>query len=171
MSREWWRRNLIVAPVMVLVLGALGWALSGPARDVWWAGHPRVPHTADPSAGDGWTTIDDIGVRLAEFDVAPPVDDDVPAGFTAWRATIEVRTEGSESRYCDAELEDTEGKRYASGSSYLPRYDDVSFAIECGTGEEPSATTYFLLPDDAEPRAVRLSGNDLLPDYWELPTG
>lgn len=166
MSRGWWRRNRYALPAMVVALAVLAWPASETARDLWW---PRGEHVARSPGDGGWAGIDGAELRLASFGPAEPLaGDPPPGGYAVWRAELETRSDDAEPRSCDAELEDAGGHRYAAGSQHLPSYEDESFGVECGSGEEPASVVYFLLPDGAEPRSVRVSAFELLPEYWLL---
>lgn len=169
---SWWRRNRIALPAMVLALGALAWPLSEPARDIWWS---RNPHVAAEPDGEGWASIDGRRVRIVTFDEVrdfPDDDDEAPEGLTVWRAELTSEVTGSgatESLACEAQLADADGATYSAGPSYLPSFDDDSFSVNCGGGEEPGGIVYFLLPAAAEPAHLTLTTSELLPDFWRLP--
>ena len=165
--RTWWRRNRYALPAMAVALAALAWPASETARDLWWPSGEHVPRSP---GDDGWAGIDGAQLRLASFGPAePPSGDSAPGDYAVWRAELQARADGADPRTCDAELEDADGRRYAAGSRHLPSYEDASFGVECGGGEEPGSVVYFLLPDGAEPRSVRVSAFELLPEYWLLP--
>ncbi|TDD65004.1 hypothetical protein E1262_26510 [Jiangella aurantiaca] len=152
---------------MVVALAGLAWPTSQVARDLWW---PRGEHVARSPGGDGWATAGGLSLRLAAFGPADELPDDpLPDGYTVWRAEIAADGDRGEPLACTAQLQDGDGHRYASGSRYLPSYDDKSISVECGGGPEAGGVVYFLLPDDAEPQSVRVSALELLPEYWELP--
>ncbi|PZF84604.1 hypothetical protein [Jiangella anatolica] len=166
MSRAWWRRNRFALPVMVVALAALAWPVSETARDVWW---PRGQHVAVSPGGDGRAVVGDVSLSLASFGRADDVPDQpAPDGYTVWRAELASDGGGGESLNCTAQLQDADGRRYTAGSRYLPSYDDESIGLYCG-GPDGGGVAYFLLPDDAEPDAVRVSALELLPEYWTLP--
>lgn len=165
MSQGWWRRNRVALPAMVVTLAALAWPMSEPARELWWPSQPRVAHQA---GGEGWAAIGEVRVRLAGFGQAEIAADELPPGLTVWRAEIEAEG-AAESMPCDALLADSNGRTYPPGSRHLPSFDDQSFGLECGAGDDSGGVVYFLVPDEVRPAYVRVIARDLLPDYWELP--
>lgn len=173
MADGWWPRNRWALPAMIITLAGLAWPLSEPARDVWW---PGAPHRSHQPADDGWTSLAQTKIRLADLariDESPEdeLGDEpaIPDDYQVWRAELEVRADGGKARVCDVDLSDAEGRVYASGSYHVPSFEDESVAVECGSGEDPGGVVYFLLPADAEPAAIRVTATGLYPDYWELP--
>jgi hypothetical protein len=159
---------------MVVAVAALGWTVSERLRDVWWGDQPNVAHQPND---EGWAAIDDRSLRLISLsEITDPPPDEltgesrVRPGLSIWRAEVEADAAG-EPKTCAGELEDASGHRYNGESPQVPSFDDETYSIECGGGDVPVSVAYFLLPEDAEPVAVRVTSLTTNPDYWLLPAG
>ncbi|TDE91631.1 hypothetical protein EXU48_15935 [Occultella glacieicola] len=173
------RATAILAVVGILVLGALGWRVSAEARDAWWNGEAHVPVPVD---ANGVAELDGLQVELTGVE---RLDDGVstygdrwepPDGLVLWQVGLAVQNTNTEILSLDVLVQDTEGRRFETGSEVPYGVDGVQDSLEVAPpepGDDPLPDVQYLLvlmPQDAEPAAVRLESTwSLAPDYFRLP--
>lgn len=180
MRGGWWRRNvwgLVLSPLFALGLFALA------IPDYLQQNHAKAPTEPVPVDATGQAKLDDTAVRIIEFGVvtreleikklmaadAPPL----PPTAKIWRAMLDVHVPvGGPKKSCShIAVEDATGRTYEEGPNELQGF--AAQAKYCFADDENqqgiyTSTSYFVLPADARPVAVRIDWG-VLPRYVRLP--
>lgn len=166
------------AAVIGLLLGLAVWGFfaTEDARESWWELGEHVAVTPDEA---GWASVDTLQVRLASVDPEVRVEPgyEAPAGFRYLELTFEVSSsEIEQSRSCTVEVLDGEGRLFLAGREVPGLGDGYVSELSCGTSDPAenrvpaSQAMLVLLPDDAEPVAVRVDSREFPPaTFVELP--
>lgn len=172
------RRGRVASTAALLgLLAALaGWAwfATENAREGWWT---FGQHVAIGPDGEGWASIDTVGVALVSVDVATEIDGvSPPTGYEYLVLDFEVEaTETEQYRSCTVEVRDAEGRQFLAGRE-VPNGDPYLSELMCGTSdpaEDPvpgAQSTLVLVPVGAELVSVRVDSNEFPPaEFIELP--
>jgi hypothetical protein len=180
MSVGWWRRNrwgLIL--LLPLILGLVAIDADLIYQKVWGTEH-KQPLTVDENGG---VTFPVDGSRLRLVDLTrvsdltglTSVELTLPPTVVIWRGRIEIQApRESTIGACTVTLEDADGRIYATNPSEMRTSRVTSYGClgDTDAGDTgPStyvATSYFALPVDARPVALRISLPDELPRYVRL---
>jgi hypothetical protein len=125
-------------------------------------------------------------MRLANFGPATDLttyDDrpwQPPANTKVWRATIAIdagdklATDKYAAAGCVFGLEDTEGRRFTANPSELSGSNPSRQVATCSPEEDTTPSpweveVYFVLPESAQPAAVRIVRPTDLPRYARFP--
>jgi hypothetical protein len=172
----WWRRNAWAAPVAVVALALTG----GPGAKSWYDTYRgSTPLEAVHPGGDGWAGYGGGRLHLASIRQIRPTDLSgtaaaLPAGTTAWQATLDVALSAPGSLDgCGLFLRGVSGHLYGADSTEL-RWKVRGASLSCADYDDESATAYrvapvFLLAAGDAPAAVVIRQATKLPRYVELP--
>lgn len=176
------RARRIAIAALVPALAVAGWTVGGEDRHRWWVAEP---HRAVPPDDDGWARIDGTAVRVTALEPVEEVLDEFsgepwqpPAGYDVWRVEVDVRSDLSETRYCDVRMLDDEGRIFTVPDRVpdLPGAVAVT-SLPCGAaveGEEPPYEAWFVLPEGSAPARLDLFSTRtdelaLGPDFFAVP--
>jgi hypothetical protein len=182
-TKGWWRRNLwgLIALLPILAL-ALGPSVKE-ALDM----YNRVDaHEAVLPGGDGWVAYSDVRMRLVGFGPATDLktyDDEPwqpPANTKVWRATVAIDAgdKYAKDKYivagCNLILEDTDGRQFTANPTELSGSDPSRRVASCSPEDDDTPSpweveVYFVLPDSAQPAALRIVRGTQLPRYARFP--
>jgi len=176
MTRGWWRRNGW-GLLLVLPLAAGMFALN--TTEIYRLNFASLPKRAVPVDSTGKAVLDDYAVRVVEVvpvDNADEVKDllsstraPLPTTVKVWRAILSFAGPNEISNSCAVELIDGQGRAYTAGPSELAA---GHFACAPDDTAQPSpyvSTSYFLLPNEGRPAAVRVVWEPRLPRYVHIP--
>jgi len=170
----WWRRNGWALPVAAVAVAGLA-RLS--AHDDWVTYTHTTPLRPVRSAPGEWTAYGTARVRLDELVAVPDPAGTVhalPAGTTAWRATLEFDLPRPDALAgCVVQAGDAAGRLYAAEPLELSRSGAGGTAScspdDAATGPRLLRTRpLFLLPAGDTLVTVRISRATQLPRYAEL---
>jgi hypothetical protein len=176
--KAWWRRNLwalVALPVLLVALGAPD------AEDLYHRYLTTKP--TDPIIGAphqtvhfGGADITLIGVRPAS--PTPPFSAEAvaePAGYRFYQADLHFSYAKPDNTAggCHISLVDVFGREFSDGPDELELAGVTSGTCEDLDNEKLQfdTTVYFRLPLSAEPAAILITREDLLPHYVRLLTG
>ena len=182
-TKGWWRRNLwgLIALLPVLAL-----ALGPSVKDALDTYNRVDAHEAVLPGADGWVSYADVRWRLVGFEPATDLktSDDQPfqppANTKVWRATITVDAgdKWATDKYvvagCNLGLEDSEGRRFTANPTELSGSAAGRRVATCSPEDDDTPTPweveiYFVLPESAQPAAVRILRATELPRYARFP--
>lgn len=178
MSDHVWSRRarVVMCLVLLLALVATGWRTSDFARSSWWvnASHQAVlPDESGVARGHGFSVgIDEIAVIETlhiRDELYEPLD-----GYRLWHIGLRMETAESETGPCDIRVEDDRGRLHDIRNE-VPSVDGYDFPSctppEPDDDDPPPLIQQFLvlLPNDTEPRTVRIESRTLRPLFFELP--
>jgi hypothetical protein len=182
-TKGWWRRNLwgliALLPVIALALG--------PSVKEGLDLYNRVDaHEAVLPGSDGWVSYSGVRMRLVGF--APATDLQTydgepwqpPANTKVWRATvaIDAGAKWATDKYavagCNLKLEDTEGRQFTANPAEMSGSNPSRRVASCSPEDDDTPTpweveAYFLLPESAQPAALRIIRGTDLPRYARFP--
>jgi hypothetical protein len=172
--RGWWRRNLWG---LIVVLPLIGGFFALNAQDFYNANFASTPRDPAPVDADGAAVLDDYHVAIDSFE---SVGEDDPAlldrGVTvagsvqAWRAVVDFTGPEEMADCTEVDLIDDGARIHPAGPSLLDGIGALSCnADDIGAPSPYQSTFYFLLPAQAQPQALRIIWEPLLPRYIELP--
>lgn len=155
-------RRILWAIALLVAAFGWGWLASADLRETWWAAQPA--HVLAPDAG-GFVTGGPVSVRLVAVDDEPSVDERAPRGYAYLAVTLAVTVSDEGSRTCTVELIDADGRRFEAGAQ-VPSGEPWTSSLRCGVSESypelpPTQTMLVLLPQEAQPQAIRVLHNDL----------
>jgi hypothetical protein len=173
-ARGWWRRNRwgLVALVPALVL-----ALGPDLKDGYELVNRLEPRQAVTAGADGWAGLPGTRIRLVELATVTVTGYGsrpfpLPDGVRAWRARLDFETTDPERvKGCQLSLEDRSGRLYGAdpdeldGSRVRPGFCTPE---DDGTGPAYEREVYFVMPESADPAAVRIVWATQLPRYLRL---
>lgn len=167
MTRGWWRRNRW-GLVLLLPLVAGLFAIDAPyLYEVNVRDQPRQPAPVDAT---GTARLDDLRAALVSFDPVPPDDPElaanyvtVPGSLRLWRAVVTFAGPDDVLTRCAAALIDQQDRIYPAAALGL-----LTLNANCDPGRA-GTKFYFLLPERAQPQALRFTWPELLPRYIRLP--
>jgi hypothetical protein len=183
--RGWWRRNiwglLVLPPVVALSVAV---PFREEVYDRWFQAEPRVPVTATQGV---WVGYAGARLRLVESGLVDQVVDRAKKPFTVpgakvWRARVGIDEPNEKALGgCQVFLEDAAGRQYSDRPQEL---NGASLPVGVGckppihlddgpsSGPSPSGarvrfeqTYFFVLPEAAEPVAVRVEVLTQMPRY------
>ncbi|QOR71262.1 hypothetical protein IM660_02860 [Ruania alkalisoli] len=166
------RRTLVLTLVALISLIALGWQVTRDARESWW---PSGPHAA-LGAGE---SLDGVQVELVAIEPAARVLEwdtvwSPPEGFQPWRISLAVTTTQDEYSFVTTLVESADGRLFEAGQNVPLSSDDYEWSLSVSApepGEDPIPEVQHLLvllPEDAEPAAVRIEEVVRYPEYIRL---
>lgn len=173
-------RRVALAALVVPALAVAGWTVSGPERSRWWV---TEPHRAVGPDEEGWARIDGTAVRLTALAPVEELVDEYsgepwqpPAGYDLWRVEVDVRSDLTETRYCEVRMLDDRGRIFTVPDLVpdIPGAAVVS-SLSCGAAEEDTPyDAWFVLPEDSAPARLDVystRGDELAlgPDFFALP--
>lgn len=185
-SQLWSRRTRVLLTVaLVLTLGVAGWRTGEFARLTWW---PSGTHVSVAPGEDGFARHNGLGVALEQVAIADPAYTswgepwENLEGYRLWHIAVRVDPLGTDAGFtqCAVKIEDTQG-RVIDASTLVPSVEGYqNSSIACAQAEpdefdeapEPPPEIQQLLvslPDDAEPRFVRIEVYAFNPHFLQLP--
>jgi hypothetical protein len=182
-SKGWWRRNIwgLIALLPILAL-----ALGPSVKEALDRYNRSDAHEAVLPGGDGWVSYSDVRWRLVEFGPATGLTTydgapfSPPANTKVWVATVAVDAgeKWATDKYavagCNLKLEDSEGRQFTANPTELSGSDPSRRVASCSPEDDDSPTPweveiYFVLPESAQPAALRIIRGTELPRYARFP--
>lgn len=157
------RRATAWGVAAVVLALAWAWTVSENAREHWWDGGEHVALT--PSE-DSWAAAGPVRVHLLGAEAVDVPGESPPDGFGYYEIVLAVTVDDVTSRSCEVEVATADGRLFLAGEEVPDGDDAYVSSLTCGTSdpsEEPvpsSESLLVLLPEDAEPVAVRVDAPD-----------